>query len=287
MVNQNAVLREIVNRSGYAFNLGVAAAIKNSCSRQKWQLEAPPEVPWCDDEGEMGFVDLTIKRDRTIGVIECKKVNNSDQLVFLLTEDQSDNVTRCRLDVYHPKPTMRSGTLPLEDRFDTVECNMVTGSPESMYCAATKSEPSSGGKPGTKSANLNLDKVASDLLGACEGLLGNWSTYLPEHTACAPIIVTNARLYTCRFDPAAMDLVSAALPENAAFKPIEFVRFRKAFRRGAGNSTSNERDLTGAVAEGERTVFVVDSQHLLHFLASLRQITCKYMDMDFVLVGGA
>ena len=141
---------------------------------------------------------------------------------------------------------------------------MVTGSAESPYCVGEK------GKGG---ANLNLDNIASDLLDSCEGLLGDWSTLLPDaETACIPIIITNALLYTCTFDPARMDLASGDLPDEAVFKPATFVRFRKAFRQGAGHATSATRDTQRVVAEGERTVFVVDSRHLVQFLSQLRQL---------------
>lgn len=149
MTDENTPLREQVDRSGYAFNLGVAARIEASTKSQKWKLDAF-EVPWSAQLGkEGGFVDITIKRDRAIGVIECKKVNHGDRLVFLLKAGQSENETRCRLDVYRADVEPRGGSLPqFETRYGTVECNMVSGSPESAYCVAKKEN---------QAANLNLE----------------------------------------------------------------------------------------------------------------------------------
>ena len=279
MTDETTPLREQVDRSGYAFNLGVAAKIQSSSSSQKWRLGAV-EVPWSAPLGKGGsFVDITINRDCAIGVIECKKVNNGERLIFLMKAGQTDNVGRCRLDVYEQE-LHAPGIMPaqFEDRYGTAECTMVTGSPESAYCVARK---------GNQSANLNLDSIASGLLAACEGLLGDWDIKLPgDPTACIPIVCTNAQLFTCTFDPAEMDLGTGDLPEGATFKPVEFVRFRKAFRQRAGLETVDEKDIAGAVIEGERTVFVVDSRHLVKFLASLRQLNVPWSGGQRLLVSG-
>lgn len=103
---------------------------------------------------------------------------------------------------------------------------------------------------------------------------------------CIPVVVTNAQLFTCTFDPTEMDLGTGDLPASATFKPAEFVRYRKAFRQGAGLATVDEKDVAGAVAEGERTVFVVGSRHLIPFLARLRQVYCPVEGGALLLVSG-
>ena len=152
MVDETTPLRETVDRSGYAFNMAVAGIIENSGDRQKWKLDAM-EIPWSKEQSS-GFVDLTITRDRAIGVLECKKVNNGDQLVFLVRQGQTDNEIRCRLDVLRKEIEPTKGILDFHQlRYGTNECTMATGSSESAYCVAPK---------GNKSANLNLDNIASD-----------------------------------------------------------------------------------------------------------------------------
>jgi hypothetical protein len=276
MTDEDKPLRELVDRSGYAFNMAVAEVIRGSSDKQKWTVEAT-EIPW-SRSNQHGFVDVAIARDRAYGVIECKKVNHHDQLVFLTHHDQR-NQTRCRLE-------LDLGVFPQEDgehglartnrylsdpRYFVGECNMPTGSPESGYCAATRSTN------GLKSANLNLDDIASDLLESCEGLLGDWNQTLRGNvTACIPIIVTNARIYTCAFDPAAMamDLDSGSLPDSSQFQRQPFVRFRKAFRHSPGLYVPRKKNrLAQVVEQGERTVFVVDARDLVPFLAGLRDLT--------------
>jgi hypothetical protein len=271
MTDENTPLRELVDRSGYAFNMAVAETVRRSGDRHLWRVEAE-EIPWSRKE-ESGFVDVVITRDRAVGIIECKKVNNDESLVFLTRHDQGRHVTRCRLEVYVQEVPERDGEhaaapairlLP-DPRFLVGECNMPTGSPESGYCVAKK---------GSSSANLNLDGIASHLLESCEGLLGDWDLKLPGSvTACIPIIVTNAKLWTCTFDPAAMDLGVADLPPEAAFQSQPFVRFRKAFRRSAGLFAPDvKKSMVQVVEQGERTVFVVDARHLVPFLAGLRSV---------------
>lgn len=279
MTDSMTPLRKQVDRSGYAFNLGVAATIEASGSEQRWRLGAV-EVPWSDLLGkDGGFVDITIQRDRAIGVIECKKVNGEDQLVFLVKAGDTGNQTRCRLDVYAQVSSTPGLTfLQRSPRYGTAECTMATGSHESAYCAAPK---------GGQGANLNLDRIASELLSACEGLLGDWHIKLPgEPTACIPIVLTNARLYTCTYDPTAMDLGTGDIPHEADIKPAHFVRFRKAFRQGAGVATIDEKEIADAVAEGERTVFVVDTRHLIPFLGGLRGIYLPTSGGQKMLVSG-
>ena len=268
MTDQNTPLRKLVNRAGYAFNMAIADTIRKSGTQQRWTCRAT-ELPWSANLGkEGGFIDIVITRDRAIGVVETKKVNGSEKLVFLTRAGQSENVTRCRLNLYAEEQGPSSGTLPgfATREYGTVECNMVSGSPESDYCVAAKGD----------SANLNLDNIASDLLTSCEGLLEDLDLVVPGHpTACVPIIVTNATLHTCTFDPSQMDLGTGDIPENSTFKEHTFVRFRKAFRTGAGlNSREDGKHLEEIVEEGERTVFVVDSRHLVSFFAGLRMLTC-------------
>lgn len=271
MTNEHTPLREQVDRSGYPFNMAVADVIRRSDKRQQWRVQAE-EIPWSRMK-ESGFIDLAIARDRAIGIIECKKVNNDDSLVFLTRQDQRLNETRCRLEVYIQElpengralPGVGAIQLPFETRFFVADCNMPSGSPESMYCVASK---------GGKSANLNLDGVASDLLESCEGLLGDWDFRLPgDLTACIPIIITNAPLYTCAFDPGQIDLGSADMPPSATFQRQPFVRFRKAFRHSGGQLALDVKEtLAQVVEEGERTVFVVEARELVPFLSGLRAL---------------
>lgn len=280
MTDANARLRDLVDRSGYAFNMAVAETIRRSFNsgQQKWECTAT-ELPWSRRTSEDGgFIDVVIRRgDRAVGMIECKKVNNGDELVFLTRHDANENEIECRLEVYvdqqpYEAPNSGYALTRADDRFVTVNCTMATGSPESAFCAATKSEPGSAGKPRVKSANLNVDDIASLLLQSCEGAMNDWRIEQHDEVVCLPIIVTNASIYTCAFDAAAVNLADGDLPAGAEFKPRPFVRFRKAFKQTAGLDPHPAPVLEAAAGNGERTVFVVEARHLVTFLANLRTL---------------
>ena len=180
---------------------------------------------------------------------------------------------RSRLEVYFQKFPEKEGELPglrelrrqTEPRFVVGDCVLAMAPPQSSYCVAEKN---------TQVDKRTLDAIARHLLDSCEGLLGNWDFKLPGNpTACIPIIVTNATLWTCAFDPAQMDLGSGDLPPAATFQPQPFVRFRKAFRHSPGLMAPTEmHHLVQVVEQGERTVFVVDARHLVPFLTGLRDL---------------
>ena len=277
MTDKNTPLRRQVDRSGYAFNMAVAAAIRRSSAHQKWECLGT-EVPWSTKlSRSSGFIDVLIARDRAVGVIECKKTNVSDRLVFLTEQGQPATEPRCRLQVYlqePPEEPKRSFAVSAafsqrwKPRFAVADCTMPTGSPESGYCVAPKDKQ-----------NLNLDAMASELLASCDGLLGNWDVNLPaDYVAAVPIIVTNAQLFTCSFDPERADLGSGDIPDDAVFERRPFVRFRKALGGSGGMTSPSKVELGDVAAEEERTVFVVDSRELISFLASFRRLLMPLED---------
>lgn len=267
MTDENTPLRKIVDRGGYAFGMAVVETIRRSyaAGQQKWECTAI-ELPWQQRTGDGGgFIDAIIRRDRAVGIIECKKVNNGDKLVFLMRHDQSEHAVECRLEVYlehqpYDAPSAGHALTRADDRFVTIDCTMATGSPESAFCSAPKD------------SQLDLDRIASHLLQSCEGSMNNWWIEQEGDVACIPIIVTNAILYTCAFDPAQVDLVDGNLPANAQFTPRPFVRFRKAFKQSAGLDPHPAPVLEAPASDGARTVFVVEARHLVTFLAGLRTL---------------
>jgi hypothetical protein len=267
MTDENTPLKKIVDRSGYAFGMAVVDAIQRShaAGQQRWECTAT-ELPWKYRNGENGgFIDAVIRRDKAVGIIECKKVNNGDRLVFLTRRDQDENATECRLEVYlehYPYEAPKQGIARTreDDRFIAMNCTMATGSPESSFCAAPKD------------SQLDLDRIASHLLQSCEGAMNDWSIDQGEDVACIPIIVTNASIHTCAFDPARINLADGNLPTDAQFLQRPFVRFRKAFKHTGGLDPHPAPLLEAPSSDGARTVFVVEACHLVAFLGGLRKL---------------
>ena len=80
-----------------------------------------------------------------------------------------------------------------------------------------------------------------------------------------PVVVTNAALTICRFDPAAIRIEDGTLAAaDAVTETVPFVRFRKSLATAMRESLF--RDLRAANRARERTVFVVTAEHLTTFL---------------------
>jgi hypothetical protein len=80
-----------------------------------------------------------------------------------------------------------------------------------------------------------------------------------------PVVVTNAALTICRFDPAAIRIEDGTLAAaDAVTETVPFIRFRKSL--ATAMPESQFRDLGAANRARERTVFVVTAAHLSTFL---------------------
>jgi len=101
----------------------------------------------------------------------------------------------------------------------------------------------------------------ADLFGLQYGAL---PTYM------IPVVVTNAELSICEYDPASLDLALGRLG-GVAFKPADFLRFRKTLVSRQSNDYVWQRvSLDAWTSDRERTVFVVSPQGLDRFLSGFR-----------------
>ena len=80
-----------------------------------------------------------------------------------------------------------------------------------------------------------------------------------------PVVVTNAVLTICRFDPAAIKIEDGTLTAAAAVtETVPFIRFRKSLTPAMPEGHFS--DLRSVNRARERTVFVVTASHLSSFL---------------------
>ena len=81
-----------------------------------------------------------------------------------------------------------------------------------------------------------------------------------------PVIVTNADLAVCRFDPNSIKIEDGTLDaSNTEIEIVPFIRFRKSLATAMPQISIN--DLKAANRARERTVFVVTAAHLAEFLS--------------------
>ena len=120
-----------------------------------------------------------------------------------------------------------------------------------------------------------LERLAGKLLEATEAIadeqmqldLANRPMVRAEFWSYIPVIVTNATLWVCSFDPAKVD-GDGMLPPDAKFHPAPLVRFFKNLSSDSGESSS--QDLAGANRAKNRIVFVVEAAYFPEFLKAFK-----------------
>jgi hypothetical protein len=253
-------LTQAVEKSGFPFQLAVLRELRHLGEKHSWPVVAT-EVP----VGEK-FADIVLQRPGLLGVIEAKRVEG-EKWYFLVPAGASSNVSRCRIEWHNP----RAAKLPLmaaisinnpATRVFCSECNMVEGSYESSVAVLPKG----------KSAH-SLEQLSDDLLSTTHELGDMFALkYDKKHpTYLIPVVVTNADLLVCEYDPGSLDINLGRLGE-ADFRLVDFVRFRKTLVSRASNDYEWDQQMTleDWTSDRERTVFVVSPSGLDHFLSGFR-----------------
>lgn len=115
-----------------------------------------------------------------------------------------------------------------------------------------------------------LERLGGLLLRSTESLaeeelrIGPPQQHGPDHRFYFPVIVTNAQMYACFYDPKSVDLATGELPEGS-FQELSFIRFRKGLSTRQAVA-SNVAGLRQANQEKERTLFIVRGVNLLEVL---------------------
>ena len=252
----NKPLLELINRSGFPFELAVAHNLKRT--HRDHGFEVIGEYPWSE-----GYLDLLLCKNHVYLALECKRVD-SESWSFLVQADAPSHVNRCRLEYFNskvPGPSLFDPKAEPTNVFCS-EFSMCEGSPESSICVVPKGSPI-----------RTLEQVCRPLLHGCHEIIGHPD--IERRFGCeviVPVIVTNAPLRICRFTSADAHLATGKLTEgDTQFDDAPFVRFRKSmvpYRSNIYDTTSfYPEDLK---ADSERTVFVVNAQALGHFLFGFR-----------------
>jgi hypothetical protein len=254
-----------LNGSGFPFQMGVKSLIARTSEVHGWQTESE-ECHWSHDTANLsGFADLIVSHSRYIYtlVMECKKVARGGRYYFVPSEENAGDHSRvstfCANEGYSDSPGY----------FGWCDFHFNAASVEAKYCVEGKS----------KNANL-IENIADKLLPSVEALgiqhvraVGTRKDWTGDWRLIVPVIVTNALLYVCKFDPATVDLETGRISEGQCkFTEAPMVRFRK-------NLTSHYPRIDSH-AEGssqlsikstamDRTVLVMNANHLVDILAKL------------------
>lgn len=274
-----------INKSGFPFQLRIENEIISTHSQHNWSI-ASHEHPWTNPKTKsLGFVDIVLKNDQFSTfrlVIECKRVKSDDarqlRWIFLLPDQNAKetSLTSCfevdgRWDEHRAAP---GDELDYLEGWDNVRLTPI--SLQSEFCILQNDE---------QRKQPILESLASEVLDSVEGIAMeeiniakcNKTTHL--RLFVFPVIVTNAEIAVCRFNPEKVSLDNGTLEENdVEISPLPFIRFRKSFttnfpyndlsdfQKSYIHSNSNINDLKSATKARERTVFVVNSKSLPEFL---------------------
>jgi hypothetical protein len=261
--NQNALKQ--VNRSGFPFQLKVEDDIRSTEAKHHWSV-AGREHAWHDSEGNNGFIDLVLKHKEFSTyrlIIECKRVKADDatqlQWLFLVEEARADSVVRASSFQVEADIEVRV--------WDDVR--VMPASLESEFCVLKGDEP--------RRASL-LESLAKGLLDSTEGLAQEEVNMaesirnseqnprgLYVRLFLFPMIITNAKIAVCRFNPSRVKLDHGMLePDDAEIFEVPMIRFRKSLATDFPEGVFYTLD--GANKARERTVLVVNAEHLTDIL---------------------
>jgi len=247
-------LLDLVNASGFLFQLRIEQEIKSTDLKGIWEISAR-EHRWYDSqEGSEGFIDLVLTQTGfSRMILECKRVTDANW-IFLIPDDKN-KIRRAQI-----KWTMRNSSNEFIAEWH--DFNVMPVSPEATFCIVRGQ--------GEKDTPM-LERLSSLVLRSLESLaneelsytnLANQNPYL-----YFPIIVTNATLHVCRFDPAKINISTGQIHEvdDVDFETVSCVRFRKSFSSTMMSSKS-QRDLEATNRSNERTIFVINSEKLTETL---------------------
>jgi hypothetical protein len=267
MATAEEIIKQL-NRSGYPFQLRVEQEVVATFQEHGW-LVASHEQPWSTEDGGSGFIDIVLSHNHFTTcrlVLECKRIKADDQRqlswIFLIPggSSQKTTVSSC-LEIEgngnrEASPPTWSHMRVWED---------VRISPESYqseFCVMPSDE---------QRRSPILESLAVECLQSVSGLANEevsvMSNGYRQHLRLfiLPVIVTNASLAVCRFDPGSIQIDDGTLDvSNTAIETVPFIRFRKSLATAMPQSSFN--DLKAANRARERTVFVVTAGHLSEFL---------------------
>lgn len=257
MTNQEQNLLKLVNSAGFLFQIRTAHEIAAMSGQHEWDVVAQ-EHRWINTAGREGFIDIVLQKGGLFVSLECKRVRESGQWVFLLPVEKQMETWNAQL----LWSLNRVQDRPISE-WDNVPC--YPKSLESSFCVIRNQ----------KESNPMLERTAGVLVESVEAfadeiIANTVAKYINKLSIHIPLIVTNASLYACKFATQSIDLNTGELAlSDSDFELVPFIRFRKSLT--TKYTVNNvQRSIAEISSQNERTVFVVNIEHLNSFLKELR-----------------
>jgi hypothetical protein len=251
MKEKNDRLKNLVNSSGFLFQLAVENEVRTSRERRGWRI-LTREHPWKNpNDVTEGFIDLVLGLGEIRIVIECKRPKDG-VWVFLISDQTDMSVNRFRICWTHIKPGRR-------DLVGWDDLILDPESPESEFCVIR----------GAEDKEPLLERLARNVLSSTEALaLEQMTLRRPSITdrlgLLIPAIITAADLRVCKLDCKDIRLSDGTI-DNPEFKTVPWVRFRKSLSTSIAEGPGLT-ELSDISEKKVRSIFVISSLHLSDFL---------------------
>lgn len=242
-------LFNLLNASGFTFQLAIEAAVRASPGEPNWRIAAR-EHYWKTANGQ-GYIDLVLSAGDLRLAIECKRTRDAKWL-FLMPDRKQLSRSHARIawtDTFPHRPHLAGWG----------DIQVYPESPEPEFCVIRGQ--------GERDQPM-LERIASLLCESVDGLASDLIELEKQEQSTnviIPVIVTNAELHLAEFSPKDVDLESGDL-SSAKFSTVQTVRFRKSLAATALPDDYEPEQLRDLSAESERTVFVVHATHLTKWL---------------------
>lgn len=250
--------RQLANFAGFLFQIRVGYEIerlyRDNYSHCPGVLHQEHRVKIADT-GEEVFIDFVLKKNQVIYVVECKRFTKGRWL-FLSPDNKRQALYSRLLWSSHGTPNLIGWD----------EFILRPATPQAAFCVTDRNDQN-------RDARL-LETIAGHLAKATEALAAEYvwldkgKTVSREDFVYVPLIITNASLATCYFDPAAVDLDEGELPSGSGeFEPCSMVKFRKSLSTSfpLNDPTSELHSISGTAypsfkfgPEDERTVLIMN-----------------------------
>jgi len=268
MAKHEEILKQL-NRSGYPFQLRVEQEVI-ATSQDHWWLLAGREQPWSISDGGSGFIDIVLAHSHFTTyrlVLECKRVKADDERqlnwIFPIPGAASQTTLSSCLEVEGKGDRTTSPPAWTDMRiWDDVRVS--PGSYQAEICVLPSDE---------QRRSPILESLAVECIQSVSGLANEEINVMSKGYAqhlrlfIIPVIVTNADLAVCRFDPNSIKIEDGTLDASSTeIEIVPFIRFRKSLATSIPQISFD--DLKAANRARERTVFVVTAACLAEFLKS-------------------
>lgn len=249
--------RKILNASGYLFQLSVQHEVASHFAAQ-FEVWAA-EHPWRDgDTGETGFADLVLRRGRIFLVTECRRVKEGGAWIFLHPPQQTAKHR------YRFRALQISREAKGRARAEWTDVRLRPDSREVAFCAI---------RGGDGERSPIIERWISTLLRSTESLgaqmldLDRASGRAMRDTILIPVIVTNAKLMVCDYEPASVSLLDGELPADVGqFHEVPWLRFRKTLSTTTPSVWPTDFETLSELSE--RSVVVVNAERLVETLGA-------------------